>query len=269
MIANEIHPCGCATGSRLAEVVAVTEAISVLTSHPLLAALAAGGLLLAILAQAIPGARFASRAAIFFGIMAGFGVYQGWHLAVGNAEAQPVEQVRGIAWLVDAGLAGLFAVMTLILTLGRGRGGAVALVLSLLLLGGGLGAHFGWWPDPVMANVTLPLISGAGSICLASGALGLLASIGCLIAEQGSSRTEPYESATPTSSTPMPLPAWMTQIEDEEEHEDLAEETEVHHKEERESFAHDQAPELGHPWTPLRKRAIRRHRQRRATRQSH
>ena len=252
---------------------AVREALNIALTQPLWAALAIGILILAIVSQAIHGARFAMRAALFFGGMAGFGLIQGWPTALSNPQAQSIELFRGYAWIADAALAGLFLVIGLILTLGRGRGGWFALILSLLLLTGGVGIRLGWWPDPVVSwpvFLPLPSLQEPGTMPLAIGILSVLAALGALVLQRQPAPPSPYGGPGPTTTDPAPLPAWMTRNDHDEEMD--GDDEEEDHQDPPEGSPPGEgppAPELGHPWTPLRKRSIRRHRARRVPRSGH
>jgi len=223
-------------------------------AQPLWAVLAGVLGILAIVSQLIPRARIAMRVALFFGAMAGFGYFQGWHRVLATDGAQSVEMFRSFAWIADVGLAALFLAMATILTFGRGRGGLISLGCTMPILIAGAGSYLGWWGNPVLwSNAPVPALTEAGTLLLGLGGFGILASLGCLALQKFA--PDPVRYLQPARQMPH---AFFP----EEEHGHPAEP-------EDDMDLPGEAEPSDHPWTPMRKHAIRRHRHRRSSRSGH
>ncbi|MBU6300271.1 MAG: hypothetical protein KGS60_01855 [Verrucomicrobia bacterium] len=227
---------------------------------PLRPVLAVSFALLALASQFVPAARFPMHASMFFAILATLGWRQGWPSTLTNVPGSGASPVLGFAWLVEASLAALFLVIALTLTLGRGRGAAVSLLLSLPILLTGAGARLGWWPDALpWPDAPWPSLALPGTVFLGGGLLLFLGATGCFALQDPVST--PWSASPPEAPTPAPRiilgmghapdddPGWT------------GEDADPHHTQQA-------VASLGPSWSPLRKRSLKRHRHRRAARNS-
>ncbi|RFC47318.1 MAG: hypothetical protein DVB23_001148 [Verrucomicrobia bacterium] len=222
---------------------------------------------LVVASQFVPAARFPMHAAIFFGLLAGLGWRQGWPGTLIGLPGTGASPVLGLTWLAEATLSALFLVMAIILTLGRGRGAVVALLLAVPPVVLGAGARFGGWPDVFpWPDAPWPPLSLPGSLPLGLGLLLLLAAIGCFALQNGTTDDDPASAPEPVGPSPRIILGAVHEPQDED-------------ADEGEPWSDDQdrsaqgsgpaARAISSAGSPLRQRAIRRHRHRRARSSRH